>query len=164
MTPLNNRLKLALINRQKQGNLLQKGFTLVELMIVIVIVGILSAVALPNFLNQTTKAKGTECTSKATGLLKQVAAEALYTVTDADALGTSLATIETANSALCTFTYTDINADDIALVDADGKGDLATKYDAIGCVHTQSTVQKVDIDTTDGSVAAAATAPDCLTP
>ena len=41
-------------------NLLQKGFTLVELMIVIVIVGILSAVALPNFLNQTDKAKVTE--------------------------------------------------------------------------------------------------------
>ncbi len=48
-------------------NLLQKGFTLVELMIVIVIVGILSAVALPNFLNQTSKAKGTECTDKARG-------------------------------------------------------------------------------------------------
>jgi len=44
----------------RKKNLLQKGFTLVELMIVIVIVGILSAVALPNFLNQTGKAKATE--------------------------------------------------------------------------------------------------------
>ena len=63
MTTLNNRLQLALLNRRNSKNLLEKGFTLVELMIVIVIVGILSAVALPNFLNQTTKAKVTEAKS-----------------------------------------------------------------------------------------------------
>ena len=56
MTTLNSKLQLALINRKKGKNLLQKGFTLVELMIVIVIVGILSAVALPNFLGTRTKA------------------------------------------------------------------------------------------------------------
>ena len=60
MTSLNNRLQLALLNRERSKNALAKGFTLVELMIVIVIVGILSAVALPNFLSQTDKAKTTE--------------------------------------------------------------------------------------------------------
>ena len=56
MTSLNSKLQLALINRKKGKNLLQKGFTLVELMIVIVIVGILSSIALRNFLNQSAKA------------------------------------------------------------------------------------------------------------
>jgi len=46
-------------------------------MIVIVIVGILSAVALPNFLNQTGKAKGTEATTKLSALLKEAHSEAL---------------------------------------------------------------------------------------
>lgn len=41
-------------------NIFQQGFTLVELMVVIVIVGVLSAVALPQFLNQSQKAKLTE--------------------------------------------------------------------------------------------------------
>ena len=44
-------------SKPRQRSLLQKGLTLVELMIVVVIVGILSAIALPNFLKQQSKAK-----------------------------------------------------------------------------------------------------------
>jgi type IV pilus assembly protein PilA len=40
-----------------------KGFTLIELLVTIIIVGVLAAIALPSFLNQTAKAKGTEAKS-----------------------------------------------------------------------------------------------------
>ena len=77
MSPLNSGLQLALLNRKKGRNVIEKGFTLVELMIVIVIVGILSAVALPNFLGQTNKAKGTEARSQISSIVKGAAASYL---------------------------------------------------------------------------------------
>jgi len=78
MTSLNPSLRLALINKAKsKKNILQKGFTLVELMTVIVIVGILSAVALPNFLNQGKKAAATEARQQVSSIFKQAHAYVL---------------------------------------------------------------------------------------
>ena len=97
MTSLNSKLQLALLNRKKSGNLIEKGFTLVELMIVIVIVGILSSVALPNFLAQQDKARATEGTQTLSTILKSAYADYQQDLDTTDAQTAANNAISSAN-------------------------------------------------------------------
>ncbi|WP_415411115.1 type IV pilin protein [Synechococcus sp. A10-1-5-9] len=158
MTTLNSRLQLALLNRKKGRNLIEKGFTLVELMIVIVIVGILSAVALPNFLSQTAKAKATECTSKVGAILSQVAAEHQLDPDDAAVFLTNEVGAANADSENCTFIDAGLIAPAYG-VNVTGADQLLNKYAAKSCVDADSGKRDIKSKTGDpvtlGDVAAA---------
>lgn len=78
-------LQTALIKNKKANNALQKGFTLVELMVVIVIVGILSAVALPALNGAKARAHSSEAKQLAVQHAKACSIEILGGGTAANA-------------------------------------------------------------------------------
>ena len=148
MTTLNRRLQLAILNRKKSRNFLQKGFTLVELMVVIVIVGILSGVALPNFLSQSVKAKATECNAKAGAILSQVGSEHVVDKAKAAALLNSEIALANLNTDNCNFANASLTAP-LYGINATGKtgGEIEGKYAAKACVHADSSKRELKYET-----------------
>ena len=68
-------MQLGLLNKKKLRELRQKGFTLVELLIVVVVLGVLSAVALPNFLGANERAKRNSSLTSTIEMSKECASE-----------------------------------------------------------------------------------------
>ena len=137
MIPLHPRTQLRLLKQRQPQSILAKGFTLVELMVVIVIVGILAGVALPNFLNQTAKAKGTEAKTKLNGLLKEAHAEFLLDGTTETTQDTVNISIEDNNQAGI-YDYVINVANPVTTGTATGNGTDANVDDTVvynGCVN-----------------------------
>jgi len=121
-----------------------QGFTLIELMIVIAIIGILAAIAIPNFMNYQCKAKQSEAKANLGNI--RTAEEAYYA--EYDNYTTSLTDIGFATKGTARYEYTidDIVTSTVATADAFtasatgasvGKGDSWTITHA-GALEIQS--------------------------
>ena len=137
----------------------------------IVIVGILSAVALPNFLSQTEKAKATEAKSKVSGLLKEAHAEYQLQGTAALAASGVSSSVTTANQGgvfgyqFSTPAASDTELRIVAEANATGEGSQADASIAgkliYGCVNLSNGKVQVSSNFLDAATTYAAGALDC---
>ena len=79
----------------------QKGFTLIELMIVVAIIGILAAIAIPNFMRYQAKTRQSEAKANLTGIYTS---EISYRAEN-DAYGASIGLLSWAAAGTTRYTY-----------------------------------------------------------
>ena len=111
-----------LLGKKKDSN---EGFTLIELLVVVIIIGVLAAIALPNFLNQTAKAKQAE--AKTT--ISQVNnAQALHRNTNND-FAADMSTLALGlPAATSNYTYTVVGGGDTAGIKAQAANSAMKGY------------------------------------
>lgn len=141
--------------------MVQKGFTLIELMIVVAIIGILAAVALPAYQDYTVRAKVTEGLVLASGLKPLVADNASNATLNAaggffkgmptNAAGTTFC----AAAGTCSLSGGTVSKNVATIVGATGSGGMTITYAAASGITTNLTLWP----TSNGAAMVAGTIP-----